>query len=83
MLFITEMGSPFMLGLLLVISMIWLFVKCKNLWGMRFYFMAGSIWLVLCIGLLEMIYLYKENKYQSIKSMQKKTRGIESKKRTK
>ena len=159
-----------MLGLLLVISMIWLFVKRKNLWGMRFYFitvagggllnlwlksffererpnvnriieaegfsfpsghsmgsmtyygfliylvlrskrkpyskfglgillclvilligisriylgvhypsdvmagyMAGSVWLVLCISLLEIIYLYKGNKYQSTKSIQKKT----------
>jgi membrane-associated phospholipid phosphatase len=170
MLFITEMGSTFMLGLLLVISMIWLFVKRKNLWGMIFYFitvagggllnfwlksffererpnvnriieadgfsfpsghsmgsmtyygflgylvirskykplsklgwvilfglvilligisriylgvhypsdvlagyMAGSVWLVLCISLLEIVSLYKENKYQSTKSMQKKT----------
>ncbi|MBZ5753438.1 phosphatase PAP2 family protein [Metabacillus rhizolycopersici] len=170
MLFITEMGSTFMLGLLLVISMIWLFVKRKNLWGMIFYlitvagggllnfwlksffererpnvnrimeadgfsfpsghsmgsmtyygflgylvmrskykplsklgwvilfglvilligisriylgvhypsdvlagYMAGSVWLVLCISLLEIVYLYKEKKYQSTKSMQKKT----------
>jgi membrane-associated phospholipid phosphatase len=170
MLFITEMGSTFMLGLLLVISIIWLFVKRKNIWGMLFYFiavagggllnlwlksffererpnvnriieadgfsfpsghsmgsmtyfgflaylvirskykplskvgcvilfglvilligisriylgvhypsdvlagyMAGSVWLVLCISLLEIIYLYKENKYQSTKIMQKKT----------
>ncbi|HEY4550290.1 MAG TPA: phosphatase PAP2 family protein [Bacillus sp. (in: firmicutes)] len=170
MLFITEMGSTFMLGLLLVISMIWLFVKRKNLWGMRFYFitvagggllnlwlksffererpnvnriinadgfsfpsghsmgsmtyygfliylvlrskrkplsklglgilfclvilligisriylgvhypsdvlagyMAGSVWLFFCISLLEIIYLYKGNKYQSTKSIQKKT----------
>jgi membrane-associated phospholipid phosphatase len=170
MLFITEIGSTFMLGLLLVISMIWLFVKRKNIWGMRFYFitvagggllnlwlksffererpnvnrlmeadgfsfpsghsmgsmtyygflvylvirskykpltklgcailfglvilligisriylgvhypsdvlagyMAGSVWLVLCISLLEIIYLYKENKYQSTKNMQKKS----------
>ena len=29
-----------MLGLLLVISMIWLFVKRKNVWGMRFYFIT-------------------------------------------
>jgi membrane-associated phospholipid phosphatase len=169
MLFITEMGSTFMLGLLLVISMIWLFVKRKNIWGMLFYFitvagggllnlwlksffgrerpnvnriieadglsfpsghsmgsmtyygflvylvirskykplsklgwvilfglvilligisriylgvhypsdvlagyMAGSVWLVLCISLLEIIYFYKEYKYQSTKSMQKK-----------
>ena len=35
MLFITDMGSKFMLGLLLVISMIWLFVKRKDVWGMR------------------------------------------------
>ena len=40
MLFMTEMGSTFMLGLLLVIGMIWLFVKRKNLWGMLFYFMT-------------------------------------------
>jgi membrane-associated phospholipid phosphatase len=170
MLFITGMGSTFMLGLLLVISMIWLFVKRKNLWGMRFYFitvagggllnlwlksffererpnvnriidadgfsfpsghsmgsltyygflvylilrskrkplsklgcgilfclvilligisriylgvhypsdvlagyMAGGVWLVICISLLEIVYLYKENKYQSTKIMQKKT----------
>lgn len=170
MLFITEMGSTFMLGLLLVISMIWLFVKRKNLWVMLCYFitvagggllnfwlksffererpnvnrimeadgfsfpsghsmgsmtyygflgylvmrskykplsklgwvilfglvilligisriyfgvhypsdvlagyMAGSVWLVLCISLLEIFYLYKEKKYQSPKSMQKKT----------
>jgi membrane-associated phospholipid phosphatase len=170
MLFITEMGSTFMLGLLLVISMIGLFVKRKNLWGMIFYFitiagggllnlllksffererpnvnriieadgfsfpsghsmgsmtyygflvylvirskhkplsklvwgvlfglvilligisriylgvhypsdvlagyMAGGVWLVLCISLLEIGHLYKENKYQSTKSMQKKT----------
>jgi membrane-associated phospholipid phosphatase len=170
MLFITEMGSTFMLGLLLVISMVWLFVKRKNLWGMIFYFitvagggllnfwlksffererpnfnrimeadgfsfpsghsmgsmtyygflgylvmrskykplsklgwvilfglvilligisriylgvhypsdvlagyMAGSVWLVLCISLLEIVYLYKEKKYQSTKSMQRKT----------
>jgi membrane-associated phospholipid phosphatase len=171
MLFITEMGSTFMLGLLLVISMILLFVKRKNLWGMLFYFitvagggllnlwlkgffererpnvnqiietdgfsfpsghsmgsmtyygflgylvirskrkplsklgwgilfglvilligisriylgvhypsdvlagyMAGSVWLVLCISLLEIVYLYKENRYQSTKSIQKKTK---------
>ncbi len=40
MLFITEMGSKFMLGLLLVISMIWLFVKHKDVWGMQFYFIT-------------------------------------------
>lgn len=171
MLFITEMGSTFMLGLLLVTSMIWLFVKRKNLWGMLFYFitvagggllnlwlksfferdrpnvnrlieadgfsfpsghsmgsmtyygflgylvirskhkplsklvwvilfgfvilligisriylgvhypsdvlagyMAGSVWLVLCISLLEIVNLYKENKYQSTKRLQKKTK---------
>ena len=170
MLFITGMGSTFMLGLLLVISMIWLLVKRKNLWGMRFYFitvagggllnlwlksffererpnvnriidadgfsfpsghsmgsltyygfliylvlrskrkpysklglgilfclvilligisriylgvhypsdvmagyMAGGVWLVICISLLEIVYLYKENKYQSTKIMQKET----------
>ena len=32
-------------------------------------FMAGSVWLVLCISLLEIIYLYKENKYQFTKSI--------------
>jgi membrane-associated phospholipid phosphatase len=170
MLFITEMGSTFMLGLLLVISMISLFVKRKNLWGMIIYFitvagggllnlwlksffererpnvnriieadgfsfpsghsmgsmtyygflgylvirskykplsklgwvilfglvilligisriylgvhypsdvlagyMAGSVWLVLCISLLEIVYLYKENKYQTTKSIQNKS----------
>ena len=40
MLFITDMGSKFMLGLLLVISMIWLFVKRKDVWGMRLYFIT-------------------------------------------
>ena len=40
MLFITDMGSTFMIGLLLGISMIWLFVKRKNIWGMRFYFIT-------------------------------------------
>ena len=40
MLSITEMGSTFMIGLLLVISMIWLFVKRKNIWGMLFYFIT-------------------------------------------
>ena len=40
MLFMTEMGSKFMLGLLLVISMIWLFVKRKDVWGMRLYFIT-------------------------------------------
>lgn len=169
MLFVTEMGSNFMLSLLLVIGMIWLFFKRKNLWGMLFYFitvagggllnlwlknlfgrerpnvnriteadglsfpsghsmgsmtyygfliylvlrskrkplsklgfgvlfglvilligisriylgvhypsdvlagyMAGGIWLVLCISLLEILYLYKDNKYQSTKRMQRK-----------
>ena len=38
MLFMTDMGSKFMLGLLLVISMIWLFVKRKDVWGIRLYF---------------------------------------------
>jgi membrane-associated phospholipid phosphatase len=40
MLFMTEMGSKFMLGLLLVISMIGLFVKRKDVWGMRLYFIT-------------------------------------------
>ncbi|MDQ1002070.1 membrane-associated phospholipid phosphatase [Neobacillus niacini] len=40
MLFMTEMGSMFMLGLLLIISMIWLFVKRKDVWGMRLYFIT-------------------------------------------
>jgi len=171
MIFMTEMGSTFMLGLLLLISMIWLFVKRKNVWGMFFYFltvagggllnlwlksyfererptinriieadgfsfpsghsmgsmtyygflgylvirsqykpltklgcgllfgfmilligisriylgvhypsdvlagyMAGSVWLVLCIGLLEMIYLNKENKFQSTENTQKEAK---------
>jgi membrane-associated phospholipid phosphatase len=170
MIFMTEMGSTFMLGLLLVISMIWLFVKGKNIWGMLFYFltvagggllnlmlksyfererpivnqiieadgfsfpsghsmgsltyygflgylvirskrkplsklgwgillglvifsigisriylgvhypsdvlagyMAGSVWLILCISLLEIVYFHKENRYQSIKRIQEKS----------
>ena len=170
MLFITEMGSTFILSFLLMISMFWLLVKRKNLWGMLFYFItvagggllnlwlksffererpnvnriigadgfsfpsghsmgsmtyygflgylvirskykplsklgwvilfglvilligisriylgvhypsdvlagytAGSVWLVLCVSLLEIIYLYKENKYHTTKSMQNKT----------
>jgi undecaprenyl-diphosphatase len=40
MLFMTEMGSKFMLGLLLVISMIGLFVKRKDVWAMRLYFIT-------------------------------------------
>lgn len=40
MLIMTEMGSKYILGLLLVISMTWLFVKRKDVWGMRFYFMT-------------------------------------------
>jgi undecaprenyl-diphosphatase len=40
MLLITDMGSKFMLGLLLVISMIWLFMKRKDVWGMRIYFIT-------------------------------------------
>jgi membrane-associated phospholipid phosphatase len=36
-------------------------------------YMAGSVWLVLCISLLEIVYLYKENKYQTTKSMQNKS----------
>jgi len=170
MMFMTEMGSTFMIGLLLVISMIWLFVKWKDVWGMFVYFLtvagggllnlmlkgffererptvnqiieadgfsfpsghsmgsltyygflgylvirskrkplskvgwgillclvifiigisriylgvhypsdvlagytAGTIWLVFCISLLEMFYLYKENRYQSTKSILTKT----------
>ncbi|WP_052342720.1 phosphatase PAP2 family protein [Bacillus sp. EB01] len=169
MLLITEMGSKLMLGLLLVISMIWLFIKHKNVWGILSYFMAvaggglvnlwlksffererptvnriieadgfsfpsghsmgsmtyygflgysvirskykpllkvgwiflfsliilligisriylgvhypsdvlagymaGGVWLVLCIGLLEIIYFYKEYKFQSTKGIQEK-----------
>ena len=170
MLFMTDMGSVFMLGLLLVISMIWLFMKRKDVWGMRLYFMtvagggllnlllknffererpivnriieadgfsfpsghsmgsmtyygflgylvlrskrkplsklglgillclvilligisriylgvhdpsdvlagfvAGSVWLVICISLLEIIYLYKENRHKLIKRINEKT----------
>lgn len=170
MLFMTELGSTFMIGLLLVISMIWLFAKRKNIWGMLFYlitvagggllnlllksffererpninriievdgfsfpsghsmgsmtyygflgylvirskrkplsklgwgilfclvilfigisriylgvhypsdvlagYIAGSVWLVLCISLLEIVYLYKENRHKLTKSVQKKT----------
>lgn len=40
MLVMTEMGSKFMLGLLLVISMIWLYVKRKDKWGVRLYFLT-------------------------------------------
>lgn len=40
MLLMTEMGSKVMLGLLLVISMIWLFVKHKDVWGMRLFFIT-------------------------------------------
>ncbi|MEH7273925.1 phosphatase PAP2 family protein, partial [Neobacillus vireti] len=40
MLFVTELGSKFMLSILLVISMIWLFVKRKDVWGMRLYFIT-------------------------------------------
>lgn len=40
MLFVTDLGSKFMLGLLLVISMIWLFAKQKDVWGMRLYFLT-------------------------------------------
>lgn len=169
MVFMTDMGSSFMLGLLLVISMIWLYVKRKDQWGMLFFFitvagggllnfwlksffgrerpnvnriveaeglsfpsghsmgsltyygflgylvirskykplsklglvmlfglvilligisriylgvhypsdvlagyMAGSVWLVICISLLEFVYVYKENKYPT-KNMQKET----------
>ncbi|MFJ8258395.1 phosphatase PAP2 family protein [Peribacillus asahii] len=170
MLFMTEMGSKFMLGLLLVISMTWLFVKRKDVWGMRLYFItvagggllnlllknffererpninriieadgfsfpsghsmgsmtyygflgylvlrskrkplsklglgillclfilligisriylgvhypsdvlagfiAGSVWLVTCISLLEIIYLYKENRHKLTKRINEKT----------
>lgn len=38
MIFITELGSKLMLGLLLMISMIWL--NRKNQWGMLFYFIT-------------------------------------------
>jgi membrane-associated phospholipid phosphatase len=37
---ITELGSTFMLGLLLLISMIWLYVKRKNIWSSLFFFLA-------------------------------------------
>ncbi len=171
MYFITEMGSTFMLSLLLIISMIWLLLKRKNLWATLFYFivvagggllnlwlknffarerpnvnriveadgfsfpsghsmgsmtyygflcylvlrskykplskvgwgilcgfmilligisriylgvhypsdviagyMAGAVWLILCIGLLEIIYLYNENKHRSTRRTQKKTK---------
>lgn len=40
MLFMTEMGSNIVLGLLLVISMIWLLVKRKDVWGMLLYFFS-------------------------------------------
>ena len=30
-------------------------------------FVAGSVWLMICISLLEIIYLYKENKYKLTK----------------
>ncbi|MEH7177839.1 phosphatase PAP2 family protein [Neobacillus vireti] len=170
MLFVTEMGSKFMLSILLVISMIWLFVKRKDVWGMRLYFItvagggllnlllknffererpninriieadgfsfpsghsmgsmtyygflgylvlrskrkpfsklglgillslvilligisriylgvhypsdvlagfiAGSVWLVICISLLEIIYLYKENRHKLTKRLNAKT----------
>ena len=169
MLFMTHMGSVFMLGLLLVISMIWLFMKRKDVWGRRLYFIAvagggllnlllknffererpivnrmieadgfsfpsghsmgsmtyygflgylvlrskrkplsklglgillclvilligisriylgvhypsdvlagfvaGSVWLVICISLLEIIYLYKENRHKLIKRIKEK-----------
>lgn len=170
MLFMTELGSSFMLGLLLIISMIWLFAKRKNLYGMLFYlitvagggllnlflktffgrerpnvnriieadgfsfpsghsmgsmtyygflgyliirskrkplskagwgilfclvilligisriylgvhypsdvlagFMAGGVWLVICISLLEIMYLYRGHKHKLTKRIQKKT----------
>ncbi|KKK39245.1 hypothetical protein WQ57_04845 [Mesobacillus campisalis] len=168
---VTELGSTFMLGLLLLISMIWLYVKHKNIWSALFYFLAvagggllnlglksyfarerpsinviieadgfsfpsghsmgsmtfygflsyltlrskrkplskaglvtlfgslilligmsriylgvhypsdvlagytaGIVWLVLCISLLEIVYWYKENRSQSIKRRQAKTK---------
>src|SRR3954471_415048 len=40
MLFMTDIGSKFMLGLLLIISMIWLYMKQKDVWGMRLYFIT-------------------------------------------
>ena len=170
MLFMTELGSSFMLGLLLIISMIWLVAKRKNLYGMLFYlitvaggglvnlflknffererpdlnrmieatgysfpsghsmgsmtyygflvylilrsnrkplskagwgmffclvivligisriylgvhypsdvlagYMAGGVWLVLCISLLEVMYLYRGRKHKLTTSIQKKT----------
>ncbi|MBM4764601.1 phosphatase PAP2 family protein [Bacillus sp. B15-48] len=170
MLFITETGTILMFGLLLMISMIWLYVKRKDVWGMLFNFlavagggllnlwlknyfererpnvnriaeadgfsfpsghsmgsityygflgylvirskykpltklgwgilfgfmilligisriylgvhypsdvlagyMAGIVWLILCISILEMIYFYKNNTFQPAKSAQKKT----------
>ncbi|KAA9030652.1 phosphatase PAP2 family protein [Niallia endozanthoxylica] len=169
--FMTEWGSTFTLGLLLIISMIWLFVKRNNLYGMLFYsitvagggllnlllknffererpnvnriieadgfsfpsghsmgsityygflaylilrskqkslskagwgilcclvilligisriylgvhypsdvlagYMAGGVWLILCISLLEILYLYREHKHKLTKSIQKKTK---------
>lgn len=40
MLVISGMGSIFILGLLLVISMIWMVAKRKNRWGLIFYFIT-------------------------------------------
>ena len=40
MLVMTDMGSKFILGLLLVITMTWLYVNRKDVWGMRFYFIT-------------------------------------------
>lgn len=170
MLFMTEWGSGFTLGLLLLISMIWLFVKRNNLYEMLFYlitvagggllnlllknffererpnvnriveadsfsfpsghsmgsmtyygflgylilrskqkplskagwgilcclailligvsriylgvhypsdvlagYLAGGVWLILCISLLEILYLYRGHKHKLTKSIQKKT----------
>ena len=51
MLFITDMGSKFMLGLLLVISM---------------------IWLLMCISILEILYLFKESRHKLSKRINKR-----------
>ena len=51
MLFITDMGSKFMLGLLLGISM---------------------IWLLMCISILEIFYLFKESRHKLSKRINKR-----------
>ena len=51
MLFITDMGSKFMLGLLLGISM---------------------IWLLMCISILEILYLFKESRHKLSKRINKR-----------